>query len=661
MLEHARVSYELSLTGPARSPHAAPYKRVMVRARLQALDQLRGHLDILMLCQELLTALRSDRPGLEQKYRAALATAAVIKRIVHATRSTGTTAQRLARVLRTGAPLSHASLIGPHWRLTEELLRIQSALRARSLTQLEELLREYHPDDANNVSCRRMQAATNLHALSRPQGAGGLAHQLKGLLEQPTWAGPYRDVLSMVRAIPHYVLSEYITETREQRLILLRGTPQAAQELWALYGQRCAPNAKTCRPGLGHFELEYADEARGELETFQHRTLASLPLTTEVRVRLLERWHKLLHRPAHRVAEKLITRLRSTASGLEVLRIIKRVQPSVSDADAVALLRARLLGQLFRAADDAQVAYVATRPLTKTIRANQAVEIIRRNLKQLGLPLRSSRQPVAAGWSVETSPLASAQAVVRPEQRLVLVQSLPGDPPIFSREDLYLDFGLHELSHILRSEAGRRGPFAILATGVRGYLDYEEGFASLLERLSVFERRTERRTTHALGYYAAHLALQNAPPRLIKPRFSWQDVYDLCSQYGMSEPELYETVRRLIRMTDGKRRPRNINLRDAVYYRGIREIETWLMRTFGEHLERRLAVTKSRGTISRPIRMLAAHNRREQLAAQAVLEVFNQLMVGKVTPAFASELRRNGHTEPPAYLLSVRNDTRNDT
>lgn len=453
------------------------------------------------------------------------------------------------------------------------------------------------------------------------------------VLDNPTWAGNYAAIISEARRLPLYLLSQYVLDGNEQRAALLRGSPKVAEPLWELYGDPLQ---------------EHAEAARAELEAFQRRALASLPLTPAVRRELLRRWERYLGPSTYRTAAELVARMQPNASGLAVLRTVNRICVGTRNAAAAVLLKARLLGALFRAADDAHVVYVAARPLKKIIRTSQAAEMVRANLRRLGLPLRRPDQPASVGWSVEVSPLASAQVVVRPEQRRILLKEVPGDPPAYSTQDLYVDFGLHELAHILRGESGRRGPFALLGTGVRGYIDYEEGLASLLERLAIVEQRTERRTAHALGYYAAHLALQNVAPKskTSRCRYSWQEVYDLCSQYGVSRDDLYETIRRLVRMTDGRRRPRNLNLRDAVYFRGIKQLENWLAREF-------LVRTKSRGTIPRLTRMPANLRRRERLAAQVVLDVLNELMVGKVTPSFAAALRRHGHTRPPAFLLTV--------
>jgi len=505
--------------------------------------------------------------------------------------------------------------------------------------------------DINSAGVRRERAARRLRRLT----AAPALHRLPlrdaigRVLDEPTWAGELAPIVASARRLPLYLLEQYVLETYEQRAALLRGSPKVAEPLWALYHERCVEGSPVCRPDVGHFELQYAEAARSELEAFQRRALASLPLTPAVRRQLLRRWARHLSTSVYRTAEEHITRLHPNASGMTVHSTVSKICAGTSNAAAAELLRARLLGELFRAADDGQVAYVASRPLKKTIRTSQAAEMVRANLRRLGLPLRRPDQPVSVGWSVEISPLASAQVVVRPEQRRILLLAVPGDPPAYSAQDLYVDFGLHELAHILRGESGRRGPFALLATGVRGYIDYEEGLAALLERLAVVERRTERRTTHALGYYAAHLALQNAAPRYVRCRYSWQEIYDLCSQYGVSRNDLYETIRRLVRMTDGRRRPRNLNLRDAVYFRGIKELESWLAREFRQRLVR----SSTRGTIPRLKHMPADLRRRERLAAQVVLDTLNELMVGKVTPSFSATLQRHGHSRPPAFLLTI--------
>ncbi|MFO0702916.1 MAG: hypothetical protein U0514_03615 [Candidatus Andersenbacteria bacterium] len=369
--------------------------------------------------------------------------------------------------------------------------------------------------------------------------------------------------------------------------------------------------------------------------------LASLPLTAPLRRALLERWRRLLPSATYRAAAGALGRLAPQAHGPAAARLVQRLVGATRSAQAD-LLRARLLAALFRAADEARVPYLAQRPLRKTMRASQAARIVRANLTRLGLPLRRPDEPPANGWSVDLSPHASASIIVQPEQRRVLLQELPGDPRLFSPQDLYLDLGLHELSHILRAEAGRRGPLAILATGVRGSLDYEEGLAALLERLAVSERRTTRRESHALGYYAANLAVQTRAggrqARRRVPRYSWQEIYDLCGQFGAPRDELYETIRRLVRMTDGRRRSRNVNLRDATYYRGVKRLEAWLTR----EVARRLVRSGRRATIPRPT------------VAQTILDVLNELMVGKVTPDFAATLRRHGHREPPPFVLALR-------
>ncbi|MFO0702278.1 MAG: hypothetical protein U0514_00110 [Candidatus Andersenbacteria bacterium] len=280
-----------------------------------------------------------------------------------------------------------------------------------------------------------------------------------------------------LRTIPPYVLAEYLTGAHELRVALARGTPAAGRELWALYH------------GPGEGELEFAAAAQDELVAFQRRVLASLPLTPAVRRQLLARWRRLLPARVYAVAAQRLRRLPHTTHGTAALHLVDELSAR-APAGAAERLRARLLAAVFRAADGAHVPYLAQRPLHKTLRASQAARVVRANLKRLGLPLRRPDQPASVGWSVDVSPYASASIVVQPEQRRVLLLELPGDPPLLSMQDRYLDLGLHELSHILRAEAGRRGPFAILATGVRGSLDYEEGLASLLERLAVTERRT---------------------------------------------------------------------------------------------------------------------------------------------------------------------------
>ncbi|MFO0702277.1 MAG: hypothetical protein U0514_00105 [Candidatus Andersenbacteria bacterium] len=99
-----------------------------------------------------------------------------------------------------------------------------------------------------------------------------------------------------------------------------------------------------------------------------------------------------------------------------------------------------------------------------------------------------------------------------------------------------------------------------------------------------------------------------------------------------------------MRMTDGRRRPRNVNLRDAAYYRGIKRLEAWLAREVARRLVRQLVRSRRRATIP------------QLTVAQTILDVLNELMVGKVTPAFAATLRRHGHREPPPFLLALRSE-----
>ncbi len=674
----------------------AAYQSRAVSARTAALDDFRAYFDAYKFARNMELALRR-----EKSKRAGVAYANTVLALLHvegivaalrgtnSTRATNSSARSNA-VIRAARNFLTVSIPPVAWSRATLVRGWQADLAAlasarttaargtraqqRALQRIEKIFHSFNFYDPNNSDARFVQAGVFVaHHLDRrgkklkvfkgPTNADVRAG-IKNFLKKLDWAGPYKKILQSCADVPLYVLNEYSADSRESRLIESVGKPEAAIEIWGLYGERCAENLGECRPDQGHYVLQFEDAAHRDLEEYQHEILRRITWRRELALVFKK---QLTDRFSTEEIAVVVTALINITRGnggaifLALQKIAPRLAARRSPHVPAELVEAQLLQALFRAAcitgDMVEPALI----MEKTIRASEAREFIEKLLRRSGLPMRKPNDPIEKGWLVDLDLRESSGAMVMAGLRKVVLLQLPGDPPIISRSDLEIGLGVHELLHVLRSESSKSQLFARLSTGVSEYLDYEEGMSAFLERLAVPDQISERRVTHALSYFAIALALKNAPPDYVRPAYTWQEIYDLLCAYGLPEDSVFETLRRIVRGTDGKRRPRNLNLRDAVYFRGIKKIEEWLPRAFGyeifEHVWRdeykgRTLTRADQAALIKKIRgMHRDEYYQKHFAAAAIVTLLNELMVGKVTPEFVRKLKEHGHFKPSLFLL----------
>lgn len=674
----------------------AGYQSRAVAARIAALDDFRVFFDAYKFARNMELALRQEKSG-----RAGLVFINTLKALTHVEgivravrerRDVRRAARKFLEIPIAPASWSRAALVRG-WQADLAALYSAGSRSARSgiahlraLERVESVFRGFNFYDPNNTQARFVRAGVfvghhvlrQLHAEVRGKPpstaevrASDVRASVKKFLAQLDWAGPYKKILQSCTRVPLYVLNEYSADSREPRLIQAVGKPEAALEIWGIYGEHCAENLGECRPADGHYVLQYEDAARLDLEEYQHEIIRRIKWRPQLErifaEELRDRFSSKEIQSITNQIKKIPTAKNGNANGGAVYQAFQKIAPQIaarrSPQTTAELIDAQLLQALFRAARSIGDTAEPARIMEKTVRVGEAREYLEKLLRRSGLLLRKPNEPIDKGWYVDTDPRESSGAMVMAGHRKIVLLQLPGDRPILSRYDLTIGLAVHELLHVLRSEGAHAQSFARMSTGVAEYLDYEEGLSAFLERLAMPDEISEHRVTHALSYYAIALALKNAVPDFVRPKYSWQEIYDLLCAYGLPEESVFETIRRIIRGTDGKRRPRNVNLRDAVYYRGIKKIEEWLPRAFGyeifEHVWRddykgRLLTRTDQAELIKKIRgMHRDPYYQKHFASTAIVTLLNELMIGKVTPTFIKKLKEHGHFKPALFMVKA--------
>ncbi len=649
--------------------------KALLVSHIEALDLLRPNLLAVRMARKIRSSLRFEKNNKAARYYFnIMELVGYLEPLLSVLRRETSDLALISKVEKLAAKIVEIKVVSLRWGYSKLVRSIQFELRAflaartrnAKLRQLDRLHVFFRPFDFKNINNRQAQRVRALLLIKKNLKLSAVDDLLVGLrkfLENPTWAGTFKDILKTTNAIPDYVLRQYGAGTRYLRALLKIGTPAVTNDLYAHYKVTCLITTKACRPDFGHYVLLYETAARKRLESFQGRALKKIDYTPRVQLRYLDKLKKLLDHPRSRQVIAAVGKIPPVLSGDKIKPLLENIvnKNTKSGRDRLVLL-SRMLRVLFLAVHESGQMYLSLRANKPTVRASEAKVILEKVFRSLNIPLRKPGEPISRGWLVEITESASAGSAVLSSSRLVLLRKLKGDPPLYTEEETRATLPVHEMFHVLRAEAGRDSAFALLTSGVHHFLDFEEGLAALLERLALPRLLAERRVVQAMRYYGASLALKNISSTDERSLYSWQDIFDILGSFGVME-ETYEALRRLIRMTDGRRVPKNVNLRDVVYFRGIQKIQEWIPEVFGakifDHIwrddyKRKALGPKEQKEIVKKIRVMYKSKRyQHHFAAQAIVDLMNELMVGKVTPDFVRTMKQRGHYKAAMFKIKI--------
>lgn len=156
----------------------------------------------------------------------------------------------------------------------------------------------------------------------------------------------------------------------------------------------------------------------------------------------------------------------------------------------------------------------------------------------------------------------------------------------------------HELVHAVRAENGGKQECQLLSRGMSGYLDTEEGVATVAEMVLGEPFGHERQQLFAARYLAVAMAMKVKPDGEDEwqARHTMQEIYDTVVDYGLDEEEAATLVWRIFRGTSLRQEVVEVDValndetvvslpiaevyaKDSVYFRGMIQVLDWIQKT----------------------------------------------------------------------------------